>query len=123
MGLTQVLFDTNILIDFLKGIPAAKSTIEAYLDRSISQISWMEVMAGTTPENELTTRTFLREFTLHAITDEIAEKAVKLRRQNRFKLPDAIIFATAQVHKRLFITRNTRDFDAEDPQILSPYNV
>jgi predicted nucleic acid-binding protein len=37
------------------------------------------------------------------------------------KLPDAIIWAAAQSEDRILVTRNTRDFPAEDPGVRVPY--
>lgn len=42
-----VLFDTNILIDALKGYSPAIQELEYWDEPAISAITWMEVMAGT----------------------------------------------------------------------------
>lgn len=34
------LFDTNILIDYLRGIPAAREELERFEQRAISLITW-----------------------------------------------------------------------------------
>jgi hypothetical protein len=46
-----------------------------------------------------------------------------VRKQRKLKLPDAIILATAQTADRLLITRNTRDFPADDPSVRIPYRL
>jgi hypothetical protein len=38
-------------------------------------------------------------------------------------LPDAIIRATAEVHQSLLVTRNTRDFDPNEPGVRAPYTL
>ena len=43
-----VLFDTNILIDYLRGIPQARTECDRHSDRAVSIVTWMEVMAGST---------------------------------------------------------------------------
>lgn len=43
------LFDTNILIDYLRGIPEARSELHLYEYRAISIITWMEVMGVRVP--------------------------------------------------------------------------
>lgn len=123
MGRKNALFDTNILIDYLSGIPQARVELERYSRRAISIITWMEVMAGTTQEDEQPIRAFLLTFSILPVTPEIAERAFDLRRQRKIKLPDAIILATAQVDDRLLITRNTRDFSAGDSDIRIPYRL
>ena len=66
-------FDTNILIDFLNGIPQAQATLTPFTRRVISRITWMELMAGVkdTPDEDLT-RNFLTQFEVHEITADIA---------------------------------------------------
>ena len=123
MGRKNVLFDTNILIDYLSGIPQTRLEMERYSRRAISIITWMEVMAGSTQEDEKQIRGFLLTFSILPVTAEIAERAFVLRRQRKIKLPDAIILATAQEEDRLLITRNTRDFTGYDPDIRIPYKL
>src|SRR5579884_4064429 len=89
MVTTPVLFDTNILIDYLRGVSAAKTECDRYSDRAISIVTWMEVMAGGTPANELDLREFLGYFATVPLTPAIAERAVAIRRSGRLKLPDA----------------------------------
>ena len=117
----SALFDTNILIDYLSGVRAARSEMKRYGDAAISVITWTEVMAGALPEHEVETRAFLAIFHQLPITSEISERAVVLRRQWKLKLPDAIILATAQISGRLLVTRNTKDFPEDEPGIRVPY--
>jgi predicted nuclease of predicted toxin-antitoxin system len=51
------------------------------------------------------------------------EEAIAVRKQRKRKLPDAIIMTTAQAADRLLITRNTRDFPADDPGVRIPYRL
>jgi predicted nucleic acid-binding protein len=115
------LFDTNILIDHLNAVPQARAEIARYDDRAISIVTWMEVMVGASEEVADLTRRFLDGFAVVALDDRIAERAVALRRAQRIKLPDAVIWATAQIAGRLLVTRNTKDFPINDPGIREPY--
>lgn len=120
----NALFDTNILIDFLRGVEAAHTEIASYDDKTISIISYMEVMAGTTPANEAATRAFLQnEFDVVHLDGAIAERAIGIRREKSVKLPDAIIWATAAQRGLVIITRNRRDFPADDPKVRIPYDL
>lgn len=121
--MVRAVFDTNILVDFLRGQPQAETELDLYESPAISVISWMEVMAGTTPQTESKTRTFLQSFDLLEIDAKTAERAVHLRKTTRIRLPDAIIWATAQVHQCLLVTRNTRDFNPSDPGVRVPYTL
>jgi predicted nucleic acid-binding protein len=92
--MVRVLFDTNILIDYLNGVLPAKIELDLYQDKAISMITWMEVQVGVSPGD-----------------------------QNKVKLPDAIIWATAQLDKRVLVTRNTKDFSSAHPGIRVPYVI
>jgi predicted nucleic acid-binding protein len=119
--MVRAIIDTNILVDFLRGLPQAEQELALYEYPAISIVSWIEVLAGTTPQTERAAKAFLRSFDLYEIGEQIAERAVHIRKSTRIKLPDAVIWATAQVHQCLLVTRNTRDFDAKDPGVRTPY--
>ena len=119
-------FDTNILIDFLHGIPAAETALAPFSRRIISRITWMEVMVGVkdSPEEDIA-RNFLAQFEIHEITPETAEAAVTLRRhhQPKLRLPDAIILASARRTGCRLTTRNTRDFPVDCADVHLPYQL
>jgi predicted nucleic acid-binding protein len=119
----RALFDTNILIDHLRGIPAAAAELAHYDERAISAITWMEVFAGAPPASEHATRAFLDGFRLIEIDHAVAERAVALRRTRRLKLPDAIVWASAQTHGMLLVTRDIKGFPPDDPGVRMPYSV
>jgi predicted nucleic acid-binding protein len=121
--MVKALLDTNVLVDFLGGVPQARSEIDRYDDAAISIVTWMEVMIGAPPEAADATRSFLARFALVELDQDVAEKAVALRRQYRMKLPDAIIWASARRHGRLLVTRNIKDFPGADPGVRVPYKV
>jgi predicted nucleic acid-binding protein len=121
-GLKSV-FDTVILIDALNGIGPARRDIALVsgIDRLISIMTLIEVLAGMKPGDVLRTRRFLARFTVVPISDSIAERSAELRRTSKLKLPDAIIVATAELHRVQLVTRNTRDFSVIDPRIRVSY--
>ncbi len=121
--MVKVLFDTNILIDYLNGVEQAKTELERYSDKAISFITRMEVLVGTTSETESIIRRFLNEFSNIEIDDQVSDLVVSIRKQHKIKLPDAIIWATALTQNRLLITRNTKDFSANEPGIHVPYHI
>lgn len=121
--MVSALLDTNILIDYLNGIEQAKTELDRYPDKAISLITWMEVMVGATPETEGVTRGFLSGFVNLPIDEQISDVAVALRKQHKIKLPDAIVWATAQVNRRILVTRNTKDFSHDEPGVHVPYQI
>jgi predicted nucleic acid-binding protein len=120
----KALFDTNILIDYLNGIEAAKNELSLYDSPMISAISWMEVLVGAaSEEEEIKLRAFLSRFTVLPVSMAVSEKAVGLRRQYRMRLPDAIIWASAVCQSSLLVSRNTKDFPADHPGVREPYHL
>lgn len=120
--MVKVLFDTNILIDYLNGVPDAEQEIGRYREKAISLITWMEVMAGVTEHDEPLIKAFLSQFELLPIDRNVSAEAVNIRRSRRIKLPDAIVLASARVQNRILITRNTKDFPAGvDADVRMPY--
>ncbi|QBC00641.1 type II toxin-antitoxin system VapC family toxin [Enterobacter cloacae] len=120
----MAVFDTNILIDLFNNRVEAANTIENTTShRSISLITWMEVMVGARKHgHEAKTATVLGAFEIIDVTREIAERSVVLREKHGMKLPDAIILATAQSRNCPLITRNTKDFQGI-PGVVSPYQL
>ncbi|HEX2721655.1 MAG TPA: type II toxin-antitoxin system VapC family toxin [Gemmatimonadaceae bacterium] len=118
----NAVVDTNILIDYLNGSDDARRELEAFDAIYISLVSWMEVLVGAAEgEEEVEIREFLRRFSVHPVDEGIAERAVEIRRRNRIRLPDAIIWATAQHLGLLLVTRNSRDFPSNNPGVRIPY--
>lgn len=121
--MVKALFDTNILVDYLSAIPQAKDELFLYREKAISVVTWMEVMVGTTERTEKGTQDFLSDFFLIELDDRVAKQAVIVRKTHRIKLPDAVIWASAQVHSMLLVTRNTKDFTENEPGIRVPYKL
>jgi hypothetical protein len=117
------VFDTNIVIDALNGVAEADVEYNRCSRVLISRVTWMEVMVGVY-QDEAQVRDFLdTQFDAVALDLAVAEKAVQLRRSLRLRLPDAIIWATAQAYDTVLVTRNTKDLDADWKGIRVPYQL
>jgi len=119
----NALLDTNVLIDYLRGISAARAELGRYDHTAISVITWIEVMVGAPVEAEQATRDFLAGFSLIALDDEVAALAARLRRAHRVKLPDAIVWASARARGLLLVTRDGKAFPSSDPGVRIPYAI
>ena len=118
----KALFDTNILIDYLSGVEAARAELGRYRSRLVSIITWMEVHAGARTEAETDViDLFLRGFSLVDVSHRVAREASDIRRAARMRLPVAIIHASARVESALLVTRNTKDFGPDLPGVRVPY--
>lgn len=121
--MVAALFDTNILIDHLRGTSAAATELTRDEERSISAITWTDVLVGAPPGSDRATRAFLDGFRLIEIDREVAEGAVASRRARRLKLPDAIVWTAARAHGMLLVTRHIKCFPSDDPGVRMPYSV
>lgn len=121
----KYLLDSVILIDHLNGIEAATRFLGDYARScAISVITRAEVLAGLDDEQAAVVADLLDLFPALPITVEIGDLAARLRRSERWKLPDALQAAVAQQHGLVLVTRNTRDFrDGEVIGVMVPYAV
>ena len=119
-------FDANIIVDALAGYLPARSEIRRATEGGarawVSRLVWIEVLSKGSGEALRRAEVLLSGFGVDEVDAEIADRAANLRRDRpRLKSPDAIILASAQVHNRILITRNTKDFPAAMPGIRIPY--
>jgi len=117
-------FDSNVVIDVLKGLDPAREALREVDVRIVSIVTWIEVLAGCRDDDEeARARQLLAAMTVVPMGDLVAEEAMRLRRQMRIKLPDAVILSTARVAGCQLVTRNTRDFREDDPNVRVPYRL
>lgn len=116
------LFDSNIVIDYLNGIPQAAAELAQYKQVFISPITWVEAQVKAPPGLEDATREAIDANFKRIELDEVTLlESLKLRRTYRMKLPDAMIWASARVNGWQLVTRNTKDFPPEWAGIRVPY--
>ncbi len=116
------VFDTNILIDYLNGFSQAKKELSLYKTPQISIITKIEILVGSINNDKIIDE-FLNCFKIIDLNEDISYLTVKIRKENKVKLPDAIIWATAKYTESLFITRNTKDFLGLGDDIKFPYII
>lgn len=119
------LLDSVILIDHLNGFPAATDFIRKHA-RSIhiSPITRAEVLAGCTDQDAPAGMALLDQFLFLPMDIDIADEAARIRRRTRLKLPDAIQAAFAVRHRLKLVTRNTKEFPADQFSFVTvPYRL
>ena len=120
--------DANILIDALLGHPPAHAEIRRIANTGalmwISRIAWIEALSKGDEGLVAQASRFLSRFGMDELDEAVAGRAAALRRQRpRLRSPDAIILASALIHGRTLVTRNTKDFPAAMPGIRVPYVI
>ena len=113
-----LIFDTDILIDVLRGDVDAIQYLQTQSQQTqvaISAVTQMELVVGCRNKNELQSlRNFLQNFLLLKITETISDRSVQLLEQYRLShgllIADGLIAATALEYNQPFVTKNQRDF-------------
>ena len=118
----KAVIDSDVLIDYLQGVPEAKEEISRYSQPLYSIVSWMEVMCGAdTDEERKSADALFKSMKRVDLSPDVAQKAVEERK--RLGLPDAAILASADCEGCILVTRNTRDFSEDDPRVRFPYSL
>jgi predicted nucleic acid-binding protein len=120
-----VLIDSVILIDHLNGIEAATAYLQSAVpDARISPITRAEVLAGLAKHDVPLGKLLLDRFPLVAIDAAAADLAAALRREHRWRLPDAFQAALAILYGLRLATRNTKDFSPRRHRFVRvPYDL
>ena len=118
------LFDSNIVIDYLNGIPQAAAELAQYKQAYISPITWVEAQVKAPPGLEEATREAIdANFKRIELDEATLLESLALRRSHRLKLPDALMLASARVNGWQLVTRNTKDFPAAWAGVRVPYVI
>jgi hypothetical protein len=116
------VFDTALVIDYLRGVRRAQSAFAEFPDRAITVGTWVEVMREAPQHLEPQTREFLRGFERLAINEAIADRALLLLQQHaRLNIRHAIPWATAQINSSIYVAVDFPQLPAEDPTVYVPY--
>jgi hypothetical protein len=102
----DVLVDTDIFIDHLRG---AVALVPGKHLLHYSVVTRAELFAGSSASDQVTL--LLAAFRELLVTQAVAERAGRIRREYGVRMPDALIAATAIEHRLTVATRNGKDFN------------
>ena len=116
--MTQILVDTDILIDVSNDDETAKqrlSTESQASDLMVSVVTEMELMVGCRNKAELAAlNQFLTQFQIVKIDSGVSDRASHLLQtyviSHGLRIADALIAATAIEHQMALLSKNQRDF-------------
>lgn len=122
--MSDFYFDSGVVVDALSGHPKAIAELRRAKRPWLSRISWLEILGEAPVAAREETEHFLGNFAIREITPEITRRAANLRYEKpRIDLGASLIFATAQEHGGILVTRNIKDFPAATPGVRIPYLV
>lgn len=123
-----VLVDTDVLIDFLRGLPEARDFVrDLPFDTAISAITVAELHVGVRDGGERTAlQGMLETFRILSLDAEIARRGGLLRRDfgrsHGVGLNDGLIAATAEVHGLKLASLNLKHYPMlTAEQVFAPY--
>ncbi len=125
----KALFDTNILIDHLKGRKEAADLLYSCLQQKMilacSVVTKIELLSGILPNEKKHLELFLSGFEQIEVSNSIAEAAGKymnqFRKSHGVNIADAIIAATAKETEASLYTLNIKHYPMTDIIISKPY--
>lgn len=101
----SAVFDTTLVIDYLRGVKRAREAFAQFPDRAITVGTWVEVMKEAPEPLEPQTREFLRGFERLAINEAIADRALVLIQQHpQLDISHSIAWATAQINSSIYVS-------------------
>ena len=125
----QYLIDTNDVIDYLgRNLPeSGMSFMNKIMDDGpqISVITKIEVLGFKTADEYYNLLVdFMNDANVLDLSNPVVDLCIEIRKNNRTKLPDVIIAATAIVNGFTLISRNVSDFKSiSQLKSVNPYQL
>lgn len=128
MPTNRFLIDTNILIYHTKG---AQDSIDFLSDIIIQRLFNISILTKIeflgwdkhTHDGFIKCKQLIEHANIYAVDENIANKAIELRKETNIKLVDAVIASTALLNNLKLATRNVDDFKTiERLEIINPFD-
>ena len=121
----MVLLDSDTLIDYLRGLSAARNYFKSVDAAAISVVSVTELVSGArNDEEEAAMNELFSTMHIVGVDEKIAREAGRLRRQflrsHNVETADALIAATSILHRLQLVTLNRRHYPML-AHVLVPY--
>ena len=122
-----MIFDTNVLIYISKNILKIGELITEDANAHISVILYIEAMGFSfdSVKGQYYMQEICGSCQIIHLSDLIIQETINIRRNNRIKLPDAIIYAAALVQNLPLLTNNIADFKSigNKVELVNPFDL
>lgn len=121
----RLLIDSDVLIDFLRGLDPAVKYLDKVGAAAVSAITVAEVYSGArNPNEESAIEGFLKSVTVLPVNLDVARLGGRLRMQflpsHNVEIADALIAATSLLHDMTLVTLSRRHYPMIS-KLLVPY--
>lgn len=117
----KALFDTPVLLDYLRGVDAAKEEMQRYKAFYVSAVTWIELLTVMGPDAVEEVERFLSFFTQLPCDKEVTDAAADIHARYRLPVPQTIVMATALAHHIPFVTRGIHPYPTDHPLVRTAY--
>ncbi|MBI3584703.1 MAG: type II toxin-antitoxin system VapC family toxin [Nitrospinae bacterium] len=127
MPTSEFLIDTNILIYHTKGSQPTTDLITNLIVQhsfNISTLTKIEFLGWDkhTPDGFEKCNRLMENANIYSLDENIASKAIELKRKAKIKLADAVIASTALLNNLKIVTKNIDDFKGiEGLELVNPF--
>jgi predicted nucleic acid-binding protein len=112
----KYLIDTSAVIKYLNETFPAPGI--AFLDKILNEESTisfiaeieLQVWSPSDPKDIRIYQSFVEQSTVLGLNQDIIRETIRIRRQDKLKLPDSLIAATAIVYDKTRVADNDKDF-------------
>ena len=122
----RYLIDNNVISSYFSGFFSNKAMtfVADIIDQTpnISVITEIEALSWVSPDKnkEAIVKAFIEDANIFPLSSDVVAQCVKIRRSKKVKTPDAIIAATAIVHKLTIITSDSDFKNIQGLKIVNP---
>lgn len=122
------LIDTNVAIGYLDNVlPESGLTFMDDIPVIIlSVVTRIELLSwrSATKSQLAVLESYIDDARVFDLSEAVIRKTIDIRKEQRVKLPDAVIAATALVHGLVLLTRNTSDFKGiAGLEVVNPWEI
>ncbi len=127
--MAKFLMDNNVISNYFSNLfsPKGMTFVADVIDTipNVSVITEIEALSWTSKDKnkEKIMRQFINDATIVGLSKEVVHQCITIRRNHKIKTPDAIIAATAMVHKYTLLTSDVDFKNIRGLKVIDPFSL